>query len=145
MTIIRHLRYTLAEVEDRKIILVQLGMPSKSKNNVLDREFKSKIIDFLASHFPNTGSGSPIRWPGWQHQCVFKQKPQQKNSLAKAREQLNIWIRRIERALLKHLKPKSEVCMKHLETLLIEHLGFRACDHLQLKFPGNMWEATNLI
>ena len=52
MTIIRHLRYTLAEVEDPKIILVQLGMPSKSKSKVLDREFKSKIIDFLASHFP---------------------------------------------------------------------------------------------
>ena len=43
-------RYTLAEVEDPKVILVQLGMPSKSKNKVLDREFKSKIIDFLASH-----------------------------------------------------------------------------------------------
>ena len=42
--------YTLAEVEDPKVILVQLGMPSKSKNKVLDREFKSKIIDFLASH-----------------------------------------------------------------------------------------------
>ena len=46
--------------------------------------------------------------------------------------------RRIERALLKHLKPKSEVCIKHLTPLLIEDLGFRACDHLQLKFTGNM-------